>query len=135
MVVFFRYFDRATTKEELHITPNLLSLIEKSFFRYSAKQFDVSKISSFGYSGKIKYPRHPLTGNNLDYFGFQAVDTEIQTLYEDGRISFFYEGKVYKFGKELVNWEVEEIVSKIEEVISNNLAYDDLYEKDILQTP
>src|SRR5690606_6351615 len=48
MVVFFRYFDRATTKEELHITPNLLSLIEKSFFRYSAKQFDVSKISSFG---------------------------------------------------------------------------------------
>lgn len=126
--ITFRYTTKITELEIITLSNDTLTLINKSLFRESTSKFDFKKVSNMKFAGFEKYTDHPLKGESFDYLGFQTVDKQIQTIHEEGTISFMYEGKQIYFGKRLPSWEVEKIAEAIISKREGSIEFDSLYE-------
>lgn len=125
IVVFFRFFRRATEFEKLIIDATQLTIVKGSFFGTSKAFYELSKISNFSHLEKPVLTDHPLNGQSFDYFGFQTEQNVINEMHGDNRISFKYGDKYITFGKDVFSWEFEEIEIAIYNVSGNDLRYKD----------
>ena len=125
IVVFFRFFRRATEFEKLIIDATQLTIVKGSIFGNSKAFYELSKISNFSHLAKPVLTDHPLNGQSFDYFGFQTEQKVINEMHGDNRISFKYGDKYITFGKDVYSWEFEEIEIAIYNVSGNDLRYKD----------
>lgn len=80
------------------------------WFRKSDK-FNIKDIIGFRYVEDRQKANHPLKTESFDYLGFQTEQKVIDEFYKDDRIIFTYHGKSYSFGKDLMSWEFDELLS------------------------
>lgn len=128
-IVVIRFMRSANKAEQVFVNRTRLDIIELGLFKRKVASYDITKISNLRFNEKPQYSKHPLAGESFDYFGFQTEEKVIQDLFEDGRISFDYEGKQVKFGKDAASWEFEELEILLYDVTGNDLRYTDEYEK------
>jgi hypothetical protein len=131
-VAAYRYLNRVLEREEILVKSLQLIITDIGFLKRKVRVFEIAKVADFHHLAAPKYTDHPLNGKSFDYLGFQTRDKEIQAINNDGRISFFYEGRNILFGKGITTWEAEEIGKVIYEITKNDIRFDDLYEKEIL---
>lgn len=89
------------------------------------RTYEVRKISHLEFSGPGQLTKHPLSGSTVDYNGFGVTEMESQMVIPDGSVTFFYEGRTIRFGKNVYSWDAEEILKKLTEFTGNDLTKDD----------
>ena len=130
----FRFLNKVFNKESLVITPNALEIIVTNLFNKKSDSFRIANITHLTYTGYQKYVDHPLKGESMDYLGFQTQQEVINTVQDEGNISFFYEGKTVHFGKGVYSWHVEEIEIILREM-GVNLRFEGLSREFIMKAP
>ena len=128
--VTLRYTNKITEHETITVSNDFLTITKKSLFQEKIGKYDFQKVSDMKFAGFEKYTDHPLKGESFDYLGFQTADKQIQTIHEEGTVSFMYEGETVYFGKRLPSWEVEKIAEVIISKKGNSFEFDGLYEID-----
>jgi|GEM_PF-3856302 hypothetical protein len=127
-IAFKHYITKATSKESIRITPDTFSIVNNSFFRKSELQYEVAGITNMQYRGRKHMTDHPLKGNSFDYLGFQTQQELIDTVHDEGNISFEYEGKTVYFGKSVPSWDAEELDKQLRLVTAGRLYIQNLPE-------
>lgn len=108
MIAFKRYTTKATAKESLLIAKDTFSVINKSIFTKSVKRYKVADIDGIWFKGKQHFTDHPLKGQSFDYLGFQTQQEVINTVHDEGNLSFEYNGQTIYFGKSVPSWHAED---------------------------
>jgi len=134
-IVFLKFFRRATAIEELYINKQELQIIQKLFPRTVVQAFDITDIYNFRFHEKAKWEPHPLSGQSFDYLGFQGQQEVIADLVSEGKISFDYRGRQYRFGKELYSWDFDQLEILLFDLTGNDLRYTDNYEEKHFSNP
>lgn len=130
-VFAFRYLSKITETESIEVNAESMIVKSETIFSKKRQVYDIGKISKMNFSGFEKYTDHPLKGESFDYLGFQTTDKQIQTVHEEGSISFLYAGKIVSFGKRLPSWEAEKINDALMKATNNQLVIDKLVEENI----
>lgn len=89
------------------------------WFRKSDK-FNIKEIVELKHIEEHQKADHPLKTESFDYLGFQTEQKVIDQFYKDDRISFNYQGKSYSFGKDLMSWEFDHLMS----ILQTNANFD-----------
>jgi hypothetical protein len=130
LIAFYRFINKATEAEKLFIIQDRLEIISSSFLKNFKKTFLVEGISDFKFLENERYEPHPLKGETYDYLGFQTEQQVIHDMYNEGRVSFIYEGRRVRFGKELASWDFNELEVLLYEVTGNDFRYTDKHERE-----
>ena len=134
-IVFLKFFRRATAIEELFINKEQLQIINRTFLKTSVQSFEPKEISNFRFLDKEKWEPHPLNGQTFDYLGFQGQQEVIADLVSEGRISFDYKGRQYRFGKELYSWDFDQLEILLYDITGNDFRYTDKDEEKYFGDP
>ncbi len=129
-IASYRFINKATEMEKLFINPQRLDIVNSSLFKVSKKSFLLADISDFKFLEKERYEPHPLKGETFDYLGFQAEQEVIQDLHSEGKVSFLYNGKQIRFGKDLASWEFNDLEVLLYDLTGNDFRYTDKYEQE-----
>jgi hypothetical protein len=129
-IAFYRFLNKATESEKLFVNKERLDIINSSILKTNTKSFGISEISNFKFNDKEKYEPHPLKGETFDYLGFQTEQQVIQDLHTEGRISFVYRGKLFRFGKYLASWDFSELEVLLYDLTGNDFRYTDKFEQE-----
>lgn len=84
-------------------------------------QYDIERVTNMQFRGKQHPTDHPLKGESFDYFGFQTEQELINTVHDEGNLSFDYDGKTVFFGKSVPSWDAEDLAKTIRELTDNRL--------------
>lgn len=96
-------------------------LIQKGFGWFKkTKQFKIKEIENLRFREEKEKADHSLKTESFDYLGFQTEQKVIDEFYKDDRIKFDYRGKNFSFGKDIMNWEFEELLS----ILQTKLDFD-----------
>jgi hypothetical protein len=129
-IAFYRFINKATETEKLFVSKERLDIMNSTIFKRSSKSFVISEISDFKFNEREKYEPHPLKGETFDYLGFQTEQHVIQDLHSEGRISFTYRGRPFRFGKDVASWEFSQLEVLVYELTGNDLRYTDKFEQE-----
>ena len=129
LVGCYQFLNKATEMERIFVNKDRLDLIVESLFKTKKRSFLLGEISDFQHLEQEKYPRHPLAGDSIDYLGFQTGQQVIQDLHSEGRVSFRYQGRQIRFGKELASWDFNELEVLLFDITGNDFRYTDSFEK------
>jgi hypothetical protein len=127
---FYRLMKRATESEKIFVNKKTLEIIKSGFSNRDVECFAIDKISDFKFSEKKKFAPHPLKGETFDYLGFQTEQEVIQDLHMEGRVSFVYDNRIIKFGRDLTSWEFNELEVLLYDLTGNDFRYTDKYEQE-----
>jgi hypothetical protein len=114
LVVSYRFANKMMMTEELFVNKDALCLIKRGISPLSRHCFDLAGVSQFRHLEKPEDPKHPLAGENYDYFGFQTEQKLIRETYGDDRLAFDYGGKTITFGDNVYSWDFDEIAGILE---------------------
>jgi len=129
-IAFYRFINKATESETLFVDKERLELIVSRLFKQQKRSFLLTDISEFRFLETERYEPHPLKGESFDYLGFQTEQRVIQDLHMEGRVSFMYQGRQIRFGKDLVSWEFNELEVLLYDLTGNDFRYTDKFEKE-----
>jgi hypothetical protein len=127
-IAFKRYLNKATAKESLLITSNSLTIINTAILSRSQNNYEIDKIVNIQFAGKQHMTDHPLKGASFDYLGFQTQQEVINTVHDEGNLSFVYDDKTVFFGKSVPSWDAEKLDREIREITKNRLYINNLPE-------
>ena len=130
LIAFYRFINKATEAEKLFVLQDRLEIISSSFLKESKNTYLAEGISDFKFLENDKYEPHPLKGETYDYLGFQTEQHVLHDLHHEGRVSFIYEGRQVRFGKELASWDFNELEVLFYEITGNDFRYTDKYERE-----
>lgn len=111
------YLRRVYQKEFIIVTDKLLILSQKFIFETKRQEFKKDEIMDLKYIGREDYTRHPLEPKGFDYIGFGAGEREVEFFIERGNLAFYYNGTIFRFGKDVWEEEGREIIEKLKETL------------------
>jgi hypothetical protein len=109
-VASYRFGRSAMLQEEIFIDSKELILMIKGIGPMKRQIFDLPAVTDFRFLDKPVMAPHPLAGESFDYLGFQTEQQVINEMFGDNRLSFDYNGRVVKFGKNVYSWDFDEIL-------------------------
>lgn len=127
---FYRFINKATEMEKLFINPQSLVIVNSSLFKVDKKSYLLANISDLKFLEKELYEPHPLKGETFDYLGFQTEQKVIEDLHSEGRVSFLYNGRQVRFGKDLASWDFNNLEVLLYDLTGNDFRYTDKYEQE-----
>lgn len=114
-IASYRFANKAMETEQLIVDARRLCLIKRGLRPMTRKCFDLASISHFRHLEKPEYAKHPITGENYDYFGFQTTQKLIQEMHGDHRLAFDHDGTTVTFGEHIYSWEFDELAHLLAE--------------------
>jgi hypothetical protein len=123
VIAFFRFINKATETEKVFVNKETLEIISSGLLNARKRSFLMENISDFKFNELEKFKPHPLKG---DYPGFQTGQYVIQDLHANGRISFNYNGKQERFGRDIMSWEFSELEVLLYDAAGGNLKTEGL---------
>ncbi len=118
-LIAYRFINKAFQSEKLYIHDNKLTIIKSSFISRKENTYDFNQISNFRHLDKPEISKHPLTGDTIDYFGFQTNANLANELHGDERLAFEYNGKTIKFGENIYSWDFEQLKDSMDLILGN----------------
>jgi len=119
------YLKRAFRKEIVEVTRTVFSIQKKTLFVNKIHSYLISDISHFKFIGENKFTPHALQVYNFDYLGTQTAEIQLQDVIKDGTLEFFCKGERIRFGMDVLSWDAEEIIFRIQQFAGNNLQMGD----------
>ncbi len=112
-IIFFRMLNAAFFKEQLIITKESITYINKNLSNTKKNVFDLNEIKYFGFADQ-QYTKHAMDNPIVDFTGLATGEKELQYVIDEGNIKLETDTKSIKFGKNMPSWDVEELIEKIE---------------------
>lgn len=122
------FFLKVFGKEQLVLNETTLTLSNGASVWQRSRSFDISGISGLQYTGFQKTTDHPLKGQSFDYIGLETQQQVVNTLHDEGNLSFTYDGKTVHFGKDVYSWTAEELNTAISAFTKGRLTIANLPE-------
>ncbi len=110
LLASYRFLARMYFHEKIVLDKEELTIIQKTPFVHHTRQYDWRDIGPLRYAGKKNKIDHPLKGKCYDYFGFETHEHLIQSLHQEGNLSFTYRGHAVYFARGVYSWDAEEMV-------------------------
>ena len=108
---FLRFIDKAFEGEKVSFENNSFKIIQHSIFCRKIRIFNIKDVEALVLLEQEKFSKHPLSGEAVDYFGFDTEQKVIQDLNTSGRIAFMYRGQEVRFGKHIYTWEYDKLIN------------------------
>lgn len=121
LIVFTLYFafsfallNHTVSSEKIILGDGILILEKTSLLKSTSQSFEIEHIKNLRFKDNLKpLADHPLKGNTIDYFGFEASDKLAANANRNDSVFFDYEERVVSFGKRLYSWDFEKIYELI----------------------
>jgi hypothetical protein len=120
-IVFFKIMNAAFFKEYLIVTKNGLTVFQKNLSGVKKYPVELSEIIYFGFSNQ-QYTKHVMHNPIVDFTGLATQEKEMQYIIDEGNIKIETENEIIKFGKNVPSWDVEELVTEVENFTGRKFA-------------
>ncbi len=96
--------------EIIDVNTSLLTIKEQSLFKARTKTYDVNGVSDFRYKDGEGVSNELYHEGDLTHIGgYNQARAIVNSVVQDGAVSFSYEGRTISFGKGLPSWEAEKV--------------------------
>jgi hypothetical protein len=112
-VIFFNMLNAVFYNEQLLLTKDSITLIQKKVTGTKKHTFSLTDILYFGFAEQ-HFTKHPMDNSIVDFTGLAAREKELQYVIDEGNIKLETAHKTIRFGKGLPSWDVEEAIEKVE---------------------
>ncbi|MFT6842912.1 MAG: hypothetical protein ACJASR_001685 [Psychroserpens sp.] len=102
-------------KEIIIVESNNITLITRFIIDSNKRLIKKTEIEDLRYVGPEEFTNHPLDKKGFDYLGIGTAEKEVQWFSESGNVSFFYNGSIFRFGKNIWHESGNEIIEKLKE--------------------
>jgi hypothetical protein len=112
--ILIRVFLKKTfEKEVIVIDKDYLILCKRFLVDKNKRLIRKNEIKDLRYVGREEFTNHPLEPKGFDYLGIGTGEKEVQWFSESGNLAFFYNGSIFRFGKNI--WEEDglELIEKL----------------------
>ena len=117
----YRFLSRMFYEERVFLDSESITLMERTPFAQRRNRYLWREIGPLHYIGKEEKTDHPLKGRCYDYFGFETREQLIQSLHQEGSLSFNHNGFRIRFAKGVYSWDAEEMVNMMKLYAGNKL--------------
>lgn len=124
----YRFANKAVQSEKLIVSKHNLTLVKAGLFTAPKKIYDVKHITNFRHLAAGTVSKHPLAGDTFDYTGFQVREQLANSVHQDNRLAFDYNGRTIKFGENIYSYEFEELEVILYEITGKDLKYTETFE-------
>ncbi len=115
IIVIYRMLGTAFQSEEVLVGNNDLIIVQKGVNVNTREHIAFNDIRKFGFI-ETHYTRNAMDIKTLDITGLAAQEREMQYVIDEGNVLIETDNRVFRFGKKLPSWEVEELVEQVEEI-------------------
>lgn len=128
IILAYRFANKAAQSEKLIISKDNLTLVKSGLFTSQKRIYDIKHITNFRHLAAGTVSKHPLAGDSFDYTGFQVREQLANSVHQDNRLAFDYNGKAIKFGENIYSYEFEELEVILYEITGKDLKYTEIFE-------
>lgn len=115
IIVIYRMLGTAFQSEEVLVGNHDLIIVQKGINVNSRETIALNDIRKFGFF-ETHYTRNAMDIKTLDITGLAAQEREMQYVIDEGNVFIETDSRVFRFGKKLPSWEVEELIEQVEEI-------------------
>lgn len=121
IMLAYRFANKAAQSEKLIVSKHNLTLVKAGLFTAQKRSYDIKHIEKFRHLAAGEVSKHPLAGDSFDYTGFQAREHLANSVHQDNRLAFDYNGRTIKFGENIYSYEFDELEAILYEVTGIDL--------------
>lgn len=126
----YKFLNKASQSEKLIVNKETFTIQLSGIFSRKKHTYQNAYISGMAHVEKPAITRHPLTGDSIDYLGFQTSQAVINEMHGDKRVSFMYEGRKVTFGENVYSWELDELIVLLYDTTGYDFRYIEEPEKE-----
>ena len=120
ILLAYRFANKAVQSEKLIVNKHNLTLVKAGLFTSQKRSYDVKYIENFRHLGTTgNVSKHPLAGDSFDYTGFQVREQLANSVHQENRLAFDYQGRTIKFGENIYSYEFEDLEVVLYEITGN----------------
>jgi hypothetical protein len=112
-LIFYKLLSTAFITEYLVVTEDSITVVCQKIGNKDEYTVMLNDIVNFGFAG-LDYTRHPFANTIVDFTGLATQERELQYVIDEGKIQMTTSNDVFRFGKNMPSWEVEEVLEKVE---------------------
>ena len=99
-----------------------LEIRNGKFYKVVSRAFKIDEIKDLKHIDEKERSEHPLSTDSFDYLGFQTEQKTIEQFHKDDRVQFIYNGADITFGKDLMSWELDDLINILQTKASLDLS-------------
>lgn len=112
---FLKMLGSVFFRESLILTRQTITVLQEKPFRTKKYDFNTGDIIYLGFVEQ-QYTKNAMDNQVVDFTGLAAGEKELQYVIDEGNIMLQTADKLIKFGKNMPSWDVEEVLTQIEQV-------------------